>query len=123
MMFPGMIREAMQYAGPSQGGGGGQAPPPAGAGQPGSVPPGGPAGAAGAAAGAAAGGLAGLSFDDLQRVTSRPSVDPRQLVEAVATSSGWKLDKSKEPWEITISINSLRKQVVRVRFDQAVAEG
>lgn len=123
MMFPGMIREAMQYAGPSQGGGGGQAPPPAGAGQPGSVPPGGPAGAAGAAAGAAAGGLAGLSFDDLQRVTSRPSVDPRQLVEAVATSSGWKLDKSKEPWEITISINSLRKQVVRVRFDRTDESG
>lgn len=125
MMFPGMIREAMQYAGPNQGGGGGQAPPPAGAVPPGSVLPGGPGtgGAAPLGAAAAAGGLSGLSFDDLQRVTSRPAVDPRQLVEAVATSSGWRLDKSKEPWEITVSINDLRKQVVRVRFDRTDESG
>lgn len=120
MMFPGMIREAMQYAGPNQGGGnqggagGGQAPVP---GEPATGGPS-PIGAA-----AAAGGLAGLSFDDLQRVTSRPAVDPRQLVEAVANSSGWKLDKSKEPWEITVAINDLRKQVVRVRFDRADESG
>jgi hypothetical protein len=93
--------------------------------QPGSVPPGGAGGgsAVGAAAVAGAGGLAGLSFDDLQRVTSRPAVDPRQLVEAVATSSGWRLDKSKEPWEITVAINDLRKQTVRVRFDRTDDSG
>ncbi|HEV7279555.1 MAG TPA: SPFH domain-containing protein [Pirellulaceae bacterium] len=125
MMFPGMIREAMQYAGPNQGGGGGQAPPPAGAVPPGSVPPGSAGGgtAAGAGAIAGAGGLAGLSFDDLQRVTSRPAVDPRELVQAVANSSGWKLDNSREPWEITVSINNLRKQVVRVRFDRTDESG
>ncbi|QDU96463.1 SPFH domain-containing protein [Lignipirellula cremea] len=139
MMMPQMMNNAMQGSG--QFGGqpqfGGQQPPPgappAGAPVPQQppqapqAPAGGaaPAAAAAAAAGAAAAG--GFAFDDLQSdaPASAPvkGVDPQHLVRTVANASDWSVDESADEWKVTVPIGSLRRQVVRVKFDGKDNEG
>lgn len=111
MMFPGMLQQAMQGAqmgqGPQFGAGG---PQPAANNATGSA-------AAGAVAGAAAG--ATIDVGKLQPMVA----DPKQLVRSVAQSSGWQVDESSDPWQVTVPVGPLRKQRVVVRFDAKDAEG
>lgn len=96
MMMPGMIQQAMNQ----------QAPPP---------PP--PQQAAGRAAPLPAAG--GLDFGDLA-----PSVaDPREMVRKVVQSSGYTLQEAADRWQVTVPIDSLRKQRVTVEFGQADEKG
>lgn len=97
MMFPQMLREAMQPV----------------AGAPQAAAPAGtvPAAAAGAAAGA---GFAGLS---------PVQADPKSMVRAAASSSQAQLDESGETWKIVMPVGPLRKQTVSVGFDQGPEGG
>jgi hypothetical protein len=94
-MMPGMIQQAMAA---------GQAPQVAGA-QPATAP---------AATATAAGG---------QGSAKPVAADPKALVRAVAQSSGYALAESGDTWQITVPVGSLRKQVVRVTFNQPGPEG
>ncbi len=68
-------------------------------------------GVAGAAGAAFA--KSGLALDQL---TAAPALSPQQLVKQVTESAGWKLEESEAAWLITIPINALRKQQMRVQF-------
>jgi len=71
------------------------------------------AAAPGAAAGAAAPALA------IQPL----AIDPRTLVRSVAESSGYRVVENGDTWQVTVPVGSLRKQSVRVTFNQPGAEG
>lgn len=116
MMLPGMVREAMQgYGQPGQA-------PPAQQAQPGQAGQGASPAAAGAAAGMAAGMAPGmLDFSGLAPQT--PAVDPRQLIRAVAQSSGWRIEEGAQSWKVVVPIGPLRKQSVLIRFGDKDAEG
>jgi hypothetical protein len=101
MMYPTMMRDAMQATMP-----GNQVP--------GNQPQVAPAAAAGAAA---AGG--GPDFADLKPLV----VDPKQLVRGVAQSAGWQLTDTGEQWQVVVPVGPLRKQRVTVRFDVKDPEG
>ncbi|MCE9556934.1 MAG: SPFH domain-containing protein [Planctomycetes bacterium] len=51
------------------------------------------------------------------------AADPKALVRAVAQSSGYAVAESGDTWQITVPVGSLRKQVVRVTFNQPGPEG
>jgi len=51
------------------------------------------------------------------------TVDPKALVRTVAQSSGYALVESGDTWQITVPVGSLRKQLVRVTFNQPGPEG
>ncbi|MEX2173720.1 MAG: SPFH domain-containing protein [Pirellulaceae bacterium] len=121
MMLPGMIQNAMQSGArvnPNQ-----FQP----AGKPSAAPP--PAAAAAAAGGAAADAAAragqggGMDFGGLQPAPASQATDPKGLVRAVAQSAGWQCLESGETWQIVVTVGSLRKQTVDVRFNQKDAEG
>ena len=97
MLMPQMIQQAMASRGqvsPSQF-------------ATGTAPPVGTAGPAVAAAGLA----------------KQPPADPRQMVRSVVSSSGWRLTEGAEEWEVVVQVGALRKQTVRVRFDQKDSQG
>jgi membrane protease subunit (stomatin/prohibitin family) len=55
---------------------------------------------------------------------AKPMVaDPKALVRAVAQSSGYAVAESGDTWLVTVPVGSLRKQVVRVAFNQPGSEG
>jgi len=118
MMMPGMIQQSMAAgAKPGTPPGPGIPQPPA---PPGGAPSAGGAGALGAAAGAAAaaaGGAAG--FDDLAPVTN----DPKTMVRSVAEAAGYTVGGSGDRVEITVPVDSLRKQKVTVEFGRTDEEG
>ena len=95
MMMPQMIQQAMQSRGVSPGQFGGQAAPV------------GTAGPAVVAAGAA----------------QPPVSDPRQMVRSVVSSSGWHLAEGTDEWQVVVQMGPLRKQTVRIRFDQKDPQG
>ena len=95
MMMPQMIQQAMQSRGVSPGQFGGQAAPV------------GTAGPAVVAAGAA----------------QPPVSDPRQMVRSVVSSSGWHLTEGTDEWQVVVQMGPLRKQTVRIRFDQKDPQG
>ena len=107
MMLPGMINQAMQNA-PRP------APQPAPAAQSPAAPV-----TATVVGGAAPAGV--LDFSDFNPATT--ATDPRNVVRAVAQSSGWQLAESGDTWTIGIPIGSLRKQTVTVVFGDKDAEG
>ena len=115
MMLPGMVRDAMQgYQPPGQAAG--QAPPVVAQ----------PAGQAAAGAGMAAGvgaGMAGSMMDFSGLAPQAKAIDPRQLVKAVAQSSGWPLEESGSAYKVVVSVGALRKQSVIVRFGDKDPEG
>jgi membrane protease subunit (stomatin/prohibitin family) len=98
MMYPTMMRDAMQAT------------------MPGNQPQAAPAAAAGAAAAAGGGGP---DFGDLKPLV----VDPKQLVRSVAQSAGWQLTDTGEQWQVIVPVGPLRKQRVTVRFDVKDPEG
>ncbi|MCC7087371.1 MAG: SPFH domain-containing protein [Pirellulales bacterium] len=100
MMFPGMMRDAMQGANPSA---------------PYQAAP----GAASGAAASAVAATAGPDFADLKPLV----VDPKQLVRSVAQSAGWQLTDTGEQWQVIVPIGPLRKQRVTVRFDVKDPDG
>ena len=55
----------------------------------------------------------GLSLDALGSGTS----DPRQLVREAAALAGWSLNDSLDTWTITVPVSPLRKQLLRVNFN------
>jgi len=107
MMMPGMIREAM--AG-------------------GAAPTGGPAQARSAAA---AGGVVPVAPGPAARTAAGPDfsglspvqVDPKAMVRSVAAASSYAVEEAGETFRITVPIGGLRKQVVRVQFDEKDDEG
>ncbi len=114
-MMPSMIQQAMQQPQMQQ--------------QPSSAPSAAPTGRQSAPTASAPGQVApgqvapgaglGLDFDDLASTAS----DPRRIVRDVAGSSGWALQEDGDQWLMTISIGSLRKQVVTVDFSAQDEEG
>lgn len=102
MMMPNLIQQAMQGRS-TQAAGAATLPVPAG----------------GVAAGTAAAAGGGLDLGGL--VAQTP--DPKQLVRAVAQSSGWQLQESGDSFHITVPIGTLRKQVVNVAFGGKDSEG
>lgn len=94
MMMPGMIQQAM-------------------AGGVGTHPQVSPAGAA------AAGISLGPDFSQL----APAAVDPKAVVRSVATAAGYAVAESGSTLQITVSIGTLRKQVVDVEFGQADTAG
>ena len=60
-----------------------------------------------------------LSIDDLKAVPS----DPRHLVRQVAQAAGWQLTEQNEKWQLTIPVQSTRRQIVDVDFDRQDGEG
>lgn len=112
MMMPGMIQQAMAA-------GRGATPstpqPPAG---PSPAEEGGALGAA-AAAGAAAGAGAGLSFDQLVPATK----DPKAMVRSVAEAAGYPLVESGDTLQVTVPVDTLRKQKVTVEFGKTDESG
>ncbi len=105
MMMPGMIQQAMA-AGSAPGG------------QPGGGGPQ-PAAAPSSAAAAGTAGAAADPFADLAPVAA----DPQSLVRATARAAGYTVAESAPAWQITVSLGSLRKQVVHVEFDKKDGEG
>ena len=103
MMMPGMIQQAMT----------GGAQPAPGAPQPAVAAP---LAAAGIAAGAAP---AGPDFGDLAPVTT----DPKAMVRSVATAADYKIEEAGETLRITISVGTLRKQLVNVEFGNTDKSG
>ncbi|MBM4003995.1 MAG: SPFH domain-containing protein [Planctomycetes bacterium] len=101
MLMPGILQQAMQQtarpAAPAAG-----------------------AAAAGAAAGVAGGLAAAARPMDLSGLTP---ADPRQLVRAVAQSSGWQLTESADSFAVVVPIGALRKQTVEVSFAGKDAQG
>ena len=87
MMMPNLIQQAMQAR-----------PPQAGA----STAPATAAPAVGVAAGAAAAAGGGLDFGEL----APQAVDPKQLVRAVAQSSGWQLQESADAFQVQVPIGA-----------------
>ena len=61
----------------------------------------------------------GADFADLAQTT----VDPKQVVRSVAQAAGHTIDESTEPWQITIAVDTLRKQKVYVEFGAPDASG
>ena len=129
MMLPGMIQQAMAagsaapppMAPPGQtagvaAGADPVAPPPV-------TPPRPPAAQQGPAelapAATPAGPQGGADFADLAQAV----VDPKQVVRSVAQAAGHGIDESGEPWQITIAVDSLRKQKVYVEFAPTDAGG
>jgi hypothetical protein len=139
MMLPGMIQQAMAAGaaapppaappGPAAGAAAGanpaaplpppqgpppQGPPPAGPGMVGRIgnpsynPAATPAGPQG-----------GADFADL----AQAAIDPKQVVRSVAQAAGHAIDESGEPWQITVAVDSLRKQKVYVDFGPPDASG
>ena len=102
MMMPGMIQQSMASGG---------------AGQPAAVPR--PSGAAGATMGAAMGASGGLNFDALAPATK----DPKAMVRSVAEAAGYTVAESGAVVEITVPIDSLRKQKVSVEFGKTDEAG
>ena len=124
MMMPEMINKAMQA---------GQLPPGGGL-APAAVPQAPPSPVpAGGAATAAVGGTVAAGTVAAGTVSARtvadfgdlaPAVtDPKALVRAVSKAAGYTILEDGDAWSITVPIGSLRKQVVRVRFDVKDAEG
>jgi membrane protease subunit (stomatin/prohibitin family) len=122
MMMPGMIQQAMAGASapspvappqPPSAGGGPAAPvmpamPPAtGAGM-------GTPGAAVAGGAVAAGAAAGQPF----AAAAMPEADPKAVVRAVATASGYALVENGDSWQVTVVLGALRRHVVRIEFGQ-----
>jgi membrane protease subunit (stomatin/prohibitin family) len=101
MMLPGMIQQAMAS--------GAAAPPPA-APPPVALPR--PPAATQAAAPQGARPQGGADFADL----AQAAIDPKQVVRSVAKAAGHTIDESAEPWQITVAVDSLRKQKVYVEF-------
>lgn len=106
MMFPGMIREAMQGTGTFA---------------PAAPPPAGPAGslvqpAATAAPMAATGGM---TFEGL----APARLDPKTLVRNVAQANGWQVEELGEQWHVRVPVGTLRKQVITVDFTAKDSEG
>lgn len=100
MMLPGMISQAMQNTGQAV--------------------PGGAAGQPATAATSPAAGVA-LNFDSLKPAGA---LTPQQLVQQVATQSGWKLEEVDENhWIVTMDVQTLRKQKVHIRFGETDASG
>ena len=54
---------------------------------------------------------------------AQAAIDPKQVVRSVAQAAGHGIDESGEPWQITIAVDSLRKQKVYVEFGPADAGG
>lgn len=106
MMFPQMIREAMQS-------GSGAASP--GAAQAGAVGPAATAASAGAAAGTGFGG----GFGDLRPIKA----DPKALVKAAASAANAALEEGDAEWKVVVPVGPLRKQTVRIKFDQDQGDG
>jgi membrane protease subunit (stomatin/prohibitin family) len=52
-----------------------------------------------------------------------PVADPRQMVRSVVSSSGWQLTEGADEWQVFVQIGPLRKQTVRIRFDQKDQQG
>jgi len=108
MMFPGMLRDAMNA--------------PTGAAQmpqqpvqpaaPARPMPAAPVMAAPTVVTAAAGGL---DFGDLAPTSVG---DPKTVVRAVVESSGYAIEESGDTWQVRVPIGSLRKQIVTIQFGQ-----
>jgi membrane protease subunit (stomatin/prohibitin family) len=95
MMYPSMMRDAMQATMPGN--------------QPQAAP----------AAGVVMAGGGGPDFGDLKPLVT----DPKQLVRSVAQSAGWQLTDTGEQWQVVVPVGPLRKQRVTVRFDVKDPEG
>jgi hypothetical protein len=54
---------------------------------------------------------------------SAQAPDPKKVVRAVASSSGWQLSEEADAWQLVVPIGALRKQTVEVRFDQKDKDG
>ena len=103
MMMPGMIQQSMAAG---QGAAPGIPRPPAPAGASAAAP-------AGAAAGAAAtAGAAAFDFGDLVPVTK----DPKAMIGSVAEAAGYTVAQAGDGVQITVPLQSLRKQKVSVEF-------
>jgi membrane protease subunit (stomatin/prohibitin family) len=106
MMYPGMIREAMQA---------GQQPPPA---APAQVPAPQAAPAATVAAGMAP--PAGvLDFDDL----AGPAAEPKSLVRSAVQAASGQITEDGDTWQVTVPVGALRKQHITVTFGQKDQHG
>ena len=138
-LMPQMMREAMA----GQGGsgvfppGGGTAPNAAGGSAPTSTQPGQPAPNVAPGIAASTGGVpggvgarmasapsGGFDFADLGGAPPAASADQSQtMIREICQASSWSVAESDSEWKITIPVSTLRKQVVRVRFDRKDAEG
>jgi membrane protease subunit (stomatin/prohibitin family) len=106
VMLPGMVQNAMEAQKRAAATGQPPAPPTAAA-----PPP---------AAPVVAGPPPGVgNFDFL----SVQAPDPKKVVRAVASSSGWQLTEEADAWRLVVPIGALRKQTVEVRFDQKDKDG
>jgi len=102
MMFPGLIREAMQAAPAAQ-----QQPPMSPyAAQPGPAP-------------TVAAGMPGLDLSQLQRVKA----DPKAVMKFAAQAANFPVVETGDTWTVTVPIGSLRKQTVTVQFGGADPSG
>ena len=63
--------------------------------------------------------MGGMDFGNL----ARPTIDPKQVLRAVIQASGWTVTEAGEVWNVSVPCGALRKQVVRVKFDQKDGEG
>ena len=60
-----------------------------------------------------------VSIEELQAVPS----DPRSLVRQVAQAAGWQLTEGDKSWQLTVPVQSTRRQMVDVDFHRQDNEG
>ncbi|MCE9545983.1 MAG: SPFH domain-containing protein [Planctomycetia bacterium] len=79
----------------------------------------GPASAAPAPPAAAAPAVAAATAAEVKQI----SADPKALVRLAAQSAGYPIIEQGDAWQITVPVGALRKQMVRVTFNEPDAQG